>query len=68
MSLVEEHTFSLSLNFPQLQFLPVKNGNGACLLELLHQLNEIICNVLLLINSQQMVLFSLDNAFIDVLQ
>lgn len=46
----------MSLNFPELQFPHLKKGDCVCLLELLHQLNEIIHNVLTLV-SQQMVIF-----------
>lgn len=35
----------MSLNFPELWFPHLKNGDDTCLLELLHQLNEIICNL-----------------------
>lgn len=57
---MKEHTFSLSLNSPELQFLHLTNGDGICLLELLHQLNEITCNVIMLVSGQQMDVFSLD--------
>lgn len=66
--MVEEHTFGLSLNFPKLQFPHFKNGGGTCLLELLHQLNKIVFNVRTVVSGQQMVIFSLDNAFIHTLQ
>lgn len=68
MSLVEEHTSGLSLNFPELQFPHFKNGDGTCLLELLHQLNEIVRNVRTLVSGQQMVIFSLHSAFIHTFQ
>lgn len=52
-----EHILGMSLNFPELWFPHLKDGDDTCLLELLHQVNEIICN-LTLVNGQQMI-FSL---------
>lgn len=65
---MEEHAFSMSLNFPEPQFPHLKNGDASCLLELLHQLSEIIRDVLTLVSGQQMIIFSLDSAFVHTLQ
>lgn len=66
-AVVEERAFGLSPNSPELPPPQRRKRGWACLLDLLHQLNE-TCNILTLVSGQQMVIFFLDSAFIHVWQ